>query len=472
MARYRRGVRVRPRPGAALLALAVAISSSALGTSVMLAAADVVAVSGSAYGVAAPPIDGPQPQVSFSNPPDGPGPFTGSLASYALPATGQGTGGIFRASGMSVSTGQVGALGSPAAAAESSATVQQAAYQVDVITAGNAHSECSADRNGASATTTFATAFFSDNQVPQVKSNYSPAPNTTVTTGFGETLVLNEQVPLTTGQTTGIRVNAMRIHRGSLDIIVAQSVCTVEDAPTSVHTTLSASPGSQTGFAGVPVGYTYTEVNDGTRPLANVTVTDDNCSPVALDSGDDDSDGVLDPGETWFFSCTAVFPTAGAFTSNVTATGTDPATGQVHVEHAATEVFINNMPIYDPATGEWIDPSGNVCASTGARVALSRSSTRAGPFELVPAGSDVMSPGNRNNPDRVRADGSFRWDVVAGFYSIRLTADTGESVDSDVFQIPPPATGIALRLPCPVPRAAPPAPVATATPSAGLSLTG
>jgi hypothetical protein len=49
-------------------------------------------------------------------------------------------------------------------------------------------------------------------------------------------------------------------------------------------------------------------------------VTDDQCSPVAYGGGDANNDGILDPGEVWTYSCTAVL---SATTTNVaTVTGT------------------------------------------------------------------------------------------------------------------------------------------------------
>ena len=69
-------------------------------------------------------------------------------------------------------------------------------------------------------------------------------------------------------------------------------------------------------FPGTTVTYTYTATNDGDTDLRNDTdnpgwVTDDQCSPVeqVLDgddnAGDTNSDELINPGETWEFSCTA-----------------------------------------------------------------------------------------------------------------------------------------------------------------------
>lgn len=52
-----------------------------------------------------------------------------------------------------------------------------------------------------------------------------------------------------------------------------------------------------------PITYTYTLTNPGNAPLGNVSVSDDKCSPVLYQSGDD-GDGLLEPGEAWVFTCT------------------------------------------------------------------------------------------------------------------------------------------------------------------------
>jgi uncharacterized repeat protein (TIGR01451 family) len=95
-------------------------------------------------------------------------------------------------------------------------------------------------------------------------------------------------------------------------------------------TLLTKTASADTIHVGESVTYTYTETNDGTDPLENVTITDDGCSPVIFQSGDADSDGVLDPGETWTFTCGPVtFDSPGTFTNTATASGFDPFLGKI-----------------------------------------------------------------------------------------------------------------------------------------------
>jgi hypothetical protein len=51
------------------------------------------------------------------------------------------------------------------------------------------------------------------------------------------------------------------------------------------------------------VTYTYTVTNPGVIPLMNVTVADDKCGPVILRSGDTNNNNLLDPTETWIYTC-------------------------------------------------------------------------------------------------------------------------------------------------------------------------
>jgi hypothetical protein len=112
-----------------------------------------------------------------------------------------------------------------------------------------------------------------------------------------------------------------------------------------------------------------------------------------------------------------------------------------------------SFPIY-------IDPSGFVrtvdgAPLAGAKVTLFRSEAKSGPFAVVPNGSAVMSPMNRVNPDLSEASGHFGWDVIAGFYKVRVEkagchapGAATPSVETTVMTIPPPVTNLDIRLQC------------------------
>jgi Carboxypeptidase regulatory-like domain/Phosphate-induced protein 1 conserved region len=116
----------------------------------------------------------------------------------------------------------------------------------------------------------------------------------------------------------------------------------------------------------------------------------------------------------------------------------------------------------------YIDPSGKVVTDTGhavsgAIVTLYRGEGPLGPFAEVPNGNAVMSPMNRANPDITQADGSFGWDVIAGYYEIRAEkagcSDPADStlpyVSTEVFAIPPSMANLTLTLHCVTPPTSP-----------------
>ncbi len=61
-------------------------------------------------------------------------------------------------------------------------------------------------------------------------------------------------------------------------------------------------------FGGGNVTYTYTVTNPGIVAMKNVVVTDNKCSPVTFVSGDSNNNNLLDPGETWIYTCKTNVP--------------------------------------------------------------------------------------------------------------------------------------------------------------------
>ena len=113
-----------------------------------------------------------------------------------------------------------------------------------------------------------------------------------------------------------------------------------------------------------------------------------------------------------------------------------------------------SFSIYIDPSGQVVDTQGNPIP--GATVSLLYSDNPLGPFSLLPAGSTIMSPGNRQNPDMTTTDGTFGWDVLTGYYEVTASAPncvsptdtTSNTVTSSVFSVPPPITGLDLVLNC------------------------
>lgn len=56
-------------------------------------------------------------------------------------------------------------------------------------------------------------------------------------------------------------------------------------------------------YRGATVAYTFRVTNPGDTPLGQVTLTDAGCVTVSGPDGDADSNALLDPGETWVYTC-------------------------------------------------------------------------------------------------------------------------------------------------------------------------
>ena len=111
-------------------------------------------------------------------------------------------------------------------------------------------------------------------------------------------------------------------------------------------------------YAGETVVYTYTVTTTGSDPVLNVNVSDDKCSPVAYVSGDD-GDDILQPGETWLYTCTT---SLSEDTTNIaTVTGEDelgtPLNDQASADVNAIDPQIN---VDKTATPTVILPGGAV----------------------------------------------------------------------------------------------------------------
>lgn len=116
------------------------------------------------------------------------------------------------------------------------------------------------------------------------------------------------------------------------------------------HTTLTVTPSTDSGTIPLDVTYTYKETNDGTDAIANVSITDDLCSPLTRTGGDVDADNVLDVGETWTFTCARTFTTAGTFKNDVKGTGIDVVDQQPAPLETATVTVTASAPVVATTT--------------------------------------------------------------------------------------------------------------------------
>ncbi len=133
----------------------------------------------------------------------------------------------------------------------------------------------------------------------------------------GDQLIFASSPPGTAGMTVDVRVTT------PVDISAKTTLDQFTYTAPPIHTTLTET--ASLAHGGVPFTDTfiYRETNDGGDPISGVTVIGSICGPATYQSGDTNGNGVLDPGETWVFTCTHTFNAAGMFTDTATATGTD-----------------------------------------------------------------------------------------------------------------------------------------------------
>jgi Ice-binding-like/Prealbumin-like fold domain len=98
-------------------------------------------------------------------------------------------------------------------------------------------------------------------------------------------------------------------------------------------------------FGGGDVTYTYVVTNPGLVPMHDVTVIDDKCAPISQTSPDANGNNLLDPGESWAYTCTTNVPVS---TMNV-ATAQGTANGFTALGYAFATVLVSAPSL--PNTG-------------------------------------------------------------------------------------------------------------------------
>lgn len=205
-------------------------------------------------------------------------------------------------------------------------------------------------------------------------SGYDLAPGDSKALGYGYRIPLAAQAGQQYCQDIGWDpVNSKRTVRNGRSVKACVTVVTTAQPVISV--TKVATPTTLPSSGGTVV-YDYKAVNIGTTALANVTESDDKCSPVTRLSGDTNGNNILDVGETWAFRCTTILTQT---TTNVfTLTGT--ANGQSYTFTASATVVVQGPPSPSPtpsypiivgsgsdvhAGGGLADANGN-CSVSGA----------------------------------------------------------------------------------------------------------
>lgn len=91
--------------------------------------------------------------------------------------------------------------------------------------------------------------------------------------------------------------------------------------------------------AGTEVTYTY-QVTSGqaTVPMQVLSIVDNRCAPAKYQSGDDDDNGLVDPGETWVYTCKSTFTGTATVTNAVDITAVEPTLGGIATDDSEAVV--------------------------------------------------------------------------------------------------------------------------------------
>lgn len=137
------------------------------------------------------------------------------------------------------------------------------------------------------------------------------------------------------------------------------------------------------------VEYSYSLTNIGTVPVTDITMVDDSCSSVVLDSGDTNSDEQLDLNETWSYTCTTTL--SETHTNTVVATGW--ANG-LSVADIATATVVVGEPTVPPLIHVTKIPSALTLPIGGGPVIYTETITNPGtvPLSNVTLTDDKCDP--------------------------------------------------------------------------------
>jgi uncharacterized repeat protein (TIGR01451 family) len=217
---------------------------------------------------------------------------------------------------------------------------------------------------------------------------------------------------------------------GTLDVNVGTSgeddESDFHDDPASIHIEKT---GTSLSKIGDPVTYTYvvTNTTEGSAPLDNVVVTDDNATPgntaddfhPAFVGGDGNNNGFLDFGEQWTFSATITVPaTASDPMVNVATVTANPVEDQTVV--SSTDSFSVNL--FQPAIS--IEKSGSpLTVQVGDTVTYQYTVRNAGSADS-PALENVVLTDDRGTPGNTADD--FHPTFVGGDTIANGQLDLGE----------------------------------------------
>ncbi|MEA2191145.1 MAG: large repetitive protein [Solirubrobacteraceae bacterium] len=145
--------------------------------------------------------------------------------------------------------------------------------------------------------------------------------------------------------------------------------------------------GAAFAYHGDTLTFTFEVTNPGTTPLTHITLTDDKCAPVTgpTQKLNGNSDGQLDPGERWIYSCTMAVPAHVAGDTSLVNVVTLAATDADGEPVADTDTHTTR--ILHPAIA--IDKTGPATAVAGQAVGYALAVTNPGDVSFLTSNVNV-----------------------------------------------------------------------------------
>jgi hypothetical protein len=221
------------------------------------------------------------------------------------------------------------------------------------------------------------------------------------------------------------------------DDLEEQDSVTVTVLNPSTITTVTSSAAMV--YTGGTVDLTVTEENDGDAPLTSPSVDVDNGVGTLSnppDSGDTNTDGILDPGETWSWTVLGVVVNADT-TFTATGHGLDPLLNDITFPADQDEQDSVSVDVINPTTVTTITSSADSVLS-GSSVTLTVTEENDGDVDLTGAHVDVDNgvgtlsapPTSGDDGDGVLEPGeTWSWDVDVVVNTPTTFTATGHGLD-------------------------------------------
>jgi hypothetical protein len=166
--------------------------------------------------------------------------------------------------------------------------------------------------------------------------------------------------------------------------------------------------GPEFAYSGDTLAFGFDVSNTGERPLHDIEVADDKCAPVEgpVSKAGGDDDDLLEPGETWHYTCSYVATHAigdpNPVVNTVTAQGKDDEDTKVEDQDTHATKFLH--PAVD------IEKTGPATATAGARLTYTLDVTNPGDVSL--GAVDVTDPRCAAAPVRTSDNGDTTPDTL------------------------------------------------------------